>query len=180
VNGDLGVRLRPFEERDLALLERFASDPEFSRPFEWLGFTAPQSHRQRFEEDGFLGKDPRQLVVSLADGTAAGSIQWRDPVLFGPPGWEWNIGVLLAPEHRGQGIGTASHLALADYLFETTPTHRISVYTETGNVAEQRVLEKAGFVREGVLRQLAFRGGVWRDEIVYARLRSDDEPVMGS
>jgi RimJ/RimL family protein N-acetyltransferase len=51
------------------------------------------------------------------------------------------------------------------------PAHRIEAYTEVENIAEQRALEKAGFEREGVLRQTIFRAGKWRDSVVYALIR---------
>jgi RimJ/RimL family protein N-acetyltransferase len=41
------------------------------------------------------------------------------------------------------------------------------------NLAEQRALERIGFRHEGVMRGLAFTGGQWRDEVLYARLRGD-------
>jgi len=44
-------------------------------------------------------------------------------------------------------------------------------------VAEQRALEKAGFLREGIARHAQFRAGQWRDLVVYSRLRSDNSPL---
>src|SRR5215472_92338 len=54
----LPVRLRPFLESDLALFDRFATEPELSEPFEWVGFTSPLRYRQRWEEDRLLGSSP--------------------------------------------------------------------------------------------------------------------------
>jgi RimJ/RimL family protein N-acetyltransferase len=64
-------------------------------------------------------------------------------------------------------------LDLVEHLFDTTTVHRLCANTEADNAAEQRVLEKCGFRREGVLRQAGFRGGRWRDVVVYGRLRDD-------
>ena len=44
-------------------------------------------------------------------------------------------------------------------------------------MAEQRALEKAGFVREGVLRGRGFVRGGWRDGVMYAWLRDDRPPA---
>jgi len=41
------------------------------------------------------------------------------------------------------------------------------------NIAEQRALEKAGFTREGVMRGIGWRGGSWRDGVMYSLLRTD-------
>jgi RimJ/RimL family protein N-acetyltransferase len=58
-------------------------------------------------------------------------------------------------------------------LFAHTTAHRIEAGTEADNIAEQRALEKAGFTREGVLRGIGWRGGSWRDGVLYSLLRTD-------
>jgi len=170
---DAAVQLRPFREDDLQLLVRFATDPAFSLPFEWEGYKSPHAIRRRWEEDGFLDKDPHQLAVVDPDDTPVGEVMWRDPKLFGRERLAWEVGIILAPEHRGRGVGTAAQRLLVDHLFHTTPIHRICAYTEADNVAEQRSLEKCGFRREGVLREAGFRGGRWRDVVVLAILRGE-------
>jgi RimJ/RimL family protein N-acetyltransferase len=170
---DTVVGLRPFQEGDLELLARFAAEPSFSLPYEWAGYRSPEALRRRWEEDGFLGKDPHQLVIADAEGTAVGWVMWRDPNTFGRQGWAWEIGIMLGPESRGQGAGTAAQRLLVEYLFDTTLVHRLCALTEVDNVAEQRALEKCGFRREGVLRRAAFRGGEWRDVAIYALLKED-------
>jgi RimJ/RimL family protein N-acetyltransferase len=170
---DISIRLRPFREPDLELLTRFASDPAFGTPFEWSGFKSPEGFRRRWEEDGFLGKDPHYLAVSSPDDTVCGFVMWREP----EPGrgglGDWEIGALLAPEHRGHGAGTAAQRLLVEHLFETTTAHRVCAFTDSENAVEQRSLEKCGFRREGLLREANFRAGRWRDVVVYGRLRSD-------
>src|SRR5437764_15181232 len=151
--GDAGVHLRPFREPDLDLLTRFATDPSFSTPFEWAGFRSPDEYLRRWEEDGFLGKDPHQLVVSAADGTALGWVMWEHPYRGIGGDGVWVVGILLAPEHRGRGLGTSAQRLLVEHLFATTPAHRLCAFTEAANDVEQRALENCGFTREGVLRQ---------------------------
>ena len=169
------MRLRPVEERDLETLGRFDTEPELSEPFEWRGFRDPRARRRRWEQDGYLGADDSMLAVALDDGAFAGIVTWRWVVTSGPVGC-LRLGILLLPEHRGRGIGTAAQRLLADHLFATTAAHRLEAGTEVDNVAEQRALERAGFVREGVLRGSGFVRGAWRDGVLYARLRDDPEP----
>lgn len=171
------IHLRPFTEADLHLLDRFATEPAFALPFEWSGYASPEGFRRRWREDGFLGEDPHLLAVAEADGPALGWVMWRDPKLFGRTGWCWEIGVVLAPEHRGRGVGTAAHHLIVRHLFDTTTVHRLCANTEADNAAERRTLEKCGFRQEGVLRKAGFRGGRWRDTIVYALLRDDESPA---
>jgi RimJ/RimL family protein N-acetyltransferase len=171
------VRFRPVEERDLDALGRFDTDPALSEPFEWRGFRDPGARRRRWEEDGYLGGEDSLLVVALADGTFAGLVVWEWVATSGPHGC-LRIGILVFPEHRGKGLGTAAQRLLADYLFSTTPANRLEATTEIDNVAEQRALENAGFVREGVLRGRGFVRGQWRDGVMYARLRDDPAPSV--
>jgi len=76
---------------------------------------------------------------------------------------------------RGRGAGTAAHRLLVDYLFATTPTHRIWAGTEVENIAEQRALERSGFRKEGLLRGHHFRDGRWRDSFIYGLTRDDHQ-----
>jgi [ribosomal protein S5]-alanine N-acetyltransferase len=170
---DEKVRLRPVEERDLDLLERIDTDPSISEPFEWTGFRNPAERRRRWERDAYLGNLDGLLIVSLPDGTAAGIVLWKATGGSASLGACYEIGALLLPEHRGQGIGTAAQVLLSEHLFRTTLANRLEALTEAGNVAEQRALTKAGFSREGLLRGRGFIRGAWRDAYIYSRLRDD-------
>jgi RimJ/RimL family protein N-acetyltransferase len=179
------ARLRPVAERDLPLLERLLVDPGMSGPLSWYGYGDAGAVRRRFQQDGFLTDDYGRLMVDTpavpdAGGGAAGGpqtvgfVSWN-AVAHGPPAAArcWNIGIVLLPEARNRGIGTAAQRALAAYLFEVTTAMRLEASTLSGNVAERRALEKAGFTAEGVLRSAAFVGGAWRDVAIYSRLRTD-------
>ena len=74
---------------------------------------------------------------------------------------------------RGRGYGTRAQRLVAEYLFAHTQLNRVEAETETGNVAERRALEKAGFTQEGILRGACFRDGQWRDMVVYSMIRCD-------
>ena len=170
------VHLRPFEEADLTMCDRFATDPEFAGPFEWTGPRSPEAYRRRWEADGLIGASPYNLVVADdEDDRAVGWVDWRDTERAGPEVWE--IGVLVVPERRGSGIGTDAHRLLVDRLFETTRTNRIWAGTEVGNIVEQRALESSGFQQEGRLRGHVLRDGRWRDLFIYGQTRHDHAQI---
>ena len=79
------------------------------------------------------------------------------------------------PDARGHGYGVEAQALVAPFLFETTPVNRIEAQTDIENVAEQRALEKAGFVREGVIRGSQFRAGAYHDLVSYSILRDEVE-----
>ncbi|MFG2500303.1 GNAT family N-acetyltransferase [Streptomyces sp. NPDC048441] len=164
--------LRPVREDDLPLLDRFLTDPEACGEFQWQGWRDPHTFRRRFADDGMLGADKGMLMVVSGTDETLGFVAWRSVVAFRTSHY-WNVGIQLLPEARGRGIGTEAQRLLVRYLFAHTPVMRIEADTETGNIAEQRSLEKAGFTSEGVSRSVTFRDGEWRDGVRYGVLRGD-------
>jgi RimJ/RimL family protein N-acetyltransferase len=164
------VSLRPVREQDLPFLDRLDVDPTAVGEFEWTGYAAAPRLRKRWNEDGLLSGESGVLLVS-ADDDVAGIATWRFIPRGGPPGVCAEFGVALVPEHRGKGIGTEAHRALIAYLFAHTTVERLEALTDTENVPEQRVLDRLGCQREGVLRHAVWQKGRWRDLVVYAILR---------
>ncbi|GAA1355374.1 GNAT family N-acetyltransferase [Streptomyces beijiangensis] len=171
------VTLRPVLEADLPLFEVFLTDPESAGEFSWTGWRDPRLWRRRWEESALLGDEGGALVVA-AGAEGLGFVAWRKVPAWGGA-YHWNIGVQLLPQACGKGAGTEAQRQLVAYLFAHSPVVRIEADTETGNLAEQRALEKAGFTREGVSRSVNFRDGEWRDGVRYSILRSDSA-VPGS
>jgi RimJ/RimL family protein N-acetyltransferase len=164
------VILRPIEEADLDDLCRTVTDPAVFSEFEWTGFRDPKALRRRWEEDSWLGATDGRLAVERA-GELAGDVAYKDRSPAGTQAAIYEIGIALFPPHRGHGVGTTAQRLLVQYLFDTTPAHKIEAHTDVDNVAEQRALEKAGFEREGVRRRMHFRAGRWRDSVLYGLLR---------
>ncbi|HUQ44096.1 MAG TPA: GNAT family protein [Candidatus Limnocylindria bacterium] len=126
--------------------------------------------------DGRMRTDSRAefFVERRSDRRIVGTIGYHR-VAYGanPESGAWMIGIDLAPEGRGQGLGTEAQRLLAAWLFDTTDANRVEASTDVENIAEARALEKAGFTREGVSRGAQFRAGSYHDLVVYSKLRSD-------
>lgn len=156
---------------DLRELLQLLTDEHAAGEFQWFGHRMDRARRveQRFHEDGLIGGDQSWLAVT-ADDELAGWVTWL-PVARTSGAVE--IGIALFPSYRARGVGTEAQRQLIDYLFTTTPVHRLQACTDVDNVAEQRALEKIGFRKEGVLRGLTFRAGQWRDGVIYGVTRDD-------
>jgi RimJ/RimL family protein N-acetyltransferase len=166
-----GTRLRAARPEEAALLQEWSGSP--TSPFEDFSGHPPPG-----VEPGPRAPAPPgggDLVVADADDRPLGSVSWH-PVLYGPsPGSaSLDIGISLRPFAQGRGHGSRAQRLLAEYLFATTAVHRVQASTDVDNVAEQRALERAGFRREGVLRQAQWRQGGYHDLVSYSRLRTDD------
>jgi RimJ/RimL family protein N-acetyltransferase len=168
------TRLRGAEPADAAVLERQNVGPESSGEHNWHGYRSPGHYGRRIASGELIREDGGLLVVVDDDGRTIGDVSWVR-MLNGPPpnGSCWNIGIWIAPEDRGKGHGAAAQRLLAAYLFDNTYLERVEAGTEADNIGEQRALERAGFTREGVLRRACFRGGEWRDMVVYSKLRGE-------
>ena len=84
------------------------------------------------------------------------------------------FGLWLAPEARGRGVGTRSLRLASDWTFATTAAIRLDAFIMVGNEASNRMVERAGFQREGVARAWDIHhDGVPVDCTVYSRIRGD-------
>jgi RimJ/RimL family protein N-acetyltransferase len=83
------------------------------------------------------------------------------------------LGYLVAPEARGRGVATEALRLLTDWAFRELAAERIELRISAGNRASQRVAERCGYVREGVLRSTYFKNGIREDTEIWSRLPSD-------
>jgi len=129
-------------------------------------------------DDGERVRGDHHRAAVMIDDTIIGTTSWH-AVHYGPTlaSRAWSMGIALAPEWRGQGWGSVAQRLLADHLLLTA--HRVEACTDIDNVAEQRSLEKAGFIREGVLRGAQMRAdGRHHDLVMYAKVRSSGATTL--
>ena len=170
------IVLRPVQDEDWARIEEWGKDPNAL----WGSFQRFQlDHipqlRQAFQQMRLLSRDSSFLLIeTIQEKEMIGyvrytSIPYPDADLPYP---EIGFGI---PEINAQGKGYAKEAVklLVDYLFSGYPVERIMAFTDQENMPAQRVLEKNGFQREGKLRRSMFRGGKWRDILIYGILRQE-------
>lgn len=157
----MSVLLRPYRKDD------------FVRICEIRGLDTPE-RRERFlariEKPGEWSDHYLHLAIE-ADGVLVGDFQLRHCSMTTPPG-AWDMGLELAEEVRGKGIGTQALIAGCEYAF-AHGAHRIEGSTDENNVAMRRAFEKAGWKFEGVLRALFIEDGEPHDYFSYAITKFD-------
>lgn len=85
------------------------------------------------------------------------------------------MGYYLAEIYWGQGIGTKAIEQTCHYIFTCTDIIRIFAEPFANNIASCRVLEKCGFLCEGVLRSNAVKNGRIMDMKMYSLIRTEDK-----
>jgi len=112
---------------------------------------------------------PTTSFVIVVAGEPAGGIGLRLGEDIERCGAE--IGYWIGRAYWGRGIMTAAVRAVTAYAFTTLDLLRVFALPFSDNTASVRVLEKASYVREGLLRSSAIKAGQVRDQYLYAAVR---------
>jgi RimJ/RimL family protein N-acetyltransferase len=162
--------LRPWREDDASAVYEACQDPEIQH---WI----PVIPRPYTKQDalafvtGALDLGPYEFAVE-EDGHLVGSIGMR----VNEEARTSHIGYWCAPRARGRGVTTHALRLLCRYAFEELSLERLELITDPENRASQRVAEKVGFQREGILRSHVLHpDGRRRDSVMFSLL--PDDPV---
>lgn len=168
---DCGVAvLRPWQPDDLDSLVANASDESVSRglrdrfPYPYTGDDGRAWLARAVDESD------RAWAIEI-DGLAVGGVSLH-------PGSDVHrhaaeLGYWLGQRHWGRGIMTTVICAFADRAMDTFKLYRLFATVYANNPASARVLEKAGFEREGVQKSAVVKRGELLDLFVYARVRRE-------
>ena len=166
------VALRELRWEDLPEVRAWMTDPEaaflgerFIRPFTWEQTELYLRDRLEGGAGGvyFAVAEPEKLAylgeISLTgiDATARKA----------------NLTLVLKPECRDRGIGTEALRLMLAYAFDSLNLERVALRVHADNARAIRAYEKAGFVREGCLRNEAYKGGRYVDVLVMGILRGE-------
>jgi len=162
------IALRPPCERDLPAIERRMVDPEIVR---WMG---PSDHPAAELLELNLTRWTRgtRATFSICDANDAclGHV-WVEVDL--PHAHRGSVGYWLLPEARGKGFATRSVQLVSRWALGKLGMARLSLTAEPSNDRSQRVAERSGFVKEGVLRSYEDIGGRRVDCIVFSLIPAD-------
>ncbi|MBN1810892.1 MAG: GNAT family N-acetyltransferase [Anaerolineae bacterium] len=169
------VRLRPIERDDLPRFVEWFSDPEVRRHLAvWLPFSLAQEERW-FEKH--LEQLERQKLVLLAIETDEGvhigniglhQIDWKNR--------HAELGIAIGEKtYWDQGYGTDAICTMLKFAFREMNMHRVQLRVDEDNARAIRCYEKAGFKKEGTLRDVVFREGKYIDQHVMSILQRGPE-----
>lgn len=161
--------IRPWLESDAESLQRNANNPNVSLRLRDR-FPFPYEMEQA---KTFLGRICQQASPTVwaieVDGEAAGGIGIEADTDVERVSAE--IGYWLGEPYWGRGIATSAVKAVTAEAFKMLDIQRLYAVTFAEHAASVRVLEKAGYVREGHLRRSAIKHGEIRDQFLFASYR---------
>jgi RimJ/RimL family protein N-acetyltransferase len=113
--------------------------------------------------------EPSNLAIDV-DGEAIGAIGYVAGIDV--ERFSAEIGYWIGESHWGRGIASEALVLVTAHVFETLNMLRLFALPFADNAGSIRVLEKAGYVREAVLRSSSVKYGQPRDQLLYARVNT--------
>lgn len=172
------LRLRPWAIGDVDDVLSYAQDPEWSKHLRVLPRPYGRGDAERFvARQLLLDSVAHPAWAIVIEGAVSGGINIRFDFahLLG------EIGYALARVHWNRGYATEAARAVIDAAFEAhADLNRVHARADVDNRGSQRVMEKVGMTREGVLRQSRVERGEAIDEVWYGILRSEWSERTGS
>lgn len=167
--------LRPWEQADKASLLRHANNRNVWRNLRDI-FPHPYTevHADEWLARAAARPAPEGLYAIAVDAAAVGTIaihRGSDVDRFSV-----ELGYWLGEEFWGRGIATAAVGRVTEAALAEPDVLRVFAPVFSWNLRSMRVLERNGFVREGVLRRAGFKDGHVIDRVLYARTRESDHP----
>ncbi|AKO92103.1 GNAT family N-acetyltransferase [Priestia filamentosa] len=97
-----------------------------------------------------------------------------------PEHYRTEIGYELSRDYWGHGIASEALEAVIRYGFKYLKLQRVEALVEPPNIPSQKLIEKNGFIREGLLRKYEFTCGKFDDLYMYSLLKQDFEKLQDS
>lgn len=145
------VTLRGLRDDDAEAVQRACSDPITQQ---WLDFL-PKPY-ELDDARRFIERARSDLLAGHAAVFAIADAQ--DDALLGAAAIQAGrthrpfVGYWVGPWARGRGVASRAVVLISAWAMSTLDTVRLELFVEVGNVASERVAEKAGYQREGVMR----------------------------
>ncbi|ESQ47600.1 hypothetical protein EUTSA_v10022340mg [Eutrema salsugineum] len=165
------IFLRPFNLSDAGDVLKWAGDDDVTRYLRWDSIKTVEEAQQHILQKA-IPHPWRRSISLLDDGRSIGCVSVRPD--SGDGMCRANLGYAVAKEFWGRGIATAAVRMAVEEALEVFPTVvRIQAVVEVENKASQKVLEKAGFQKEGLLKKYGLCKGVVRDMFLYSFVKDD-------
>jgi ribosomal-protein-alanine N-acetyltransferase len=168
---DEAVALRTWREADLPLIEEVSRGPHVP---EMTTVPSPYNDelgREWLERQWGRATNDEGLSLAIADaasGEALGAL-----ALMRRRADIRELGYWIVARARGRGLATRAVRLLMHWALLQEDVARVEAFAEPWNVASQRVLERVGFTREGLLRSYLCFSARRADALIYSLLPED-------
>ena len=163
--------IRPWRLSDADAIVKHANNPNIARQLrDRFPHPYTRRHAAEFLEHATIGEPTSHFAIEVS-GEAVGGVGFvrgSDVERYSA-----EIGYWLGEALWGRGITTESVSLVTEYVFTQLEILRLFALPFADNAPSRRVLEKAGYSCEGILRAGAVKFGEPRDQALYSRINVD-------
>lgn len=164
-----GIYLRLMTYDDTDLIVAWRNSDGVRKNFIYQALFTRESHENWMKTMVETGKVVQMIICDSASDEPLGSVYIRD---IDRHHNKAEYGIFIGePDARGRGVGTAAAKLMLRYCFEEEGLHRVYLRAFSDNIQAVKSYEKAGFVREGLLRDDVCIEGQYRDIVWMAAIR---------
>jgi ribosomal-protein-alanine N-acetyltransferase len=167
------LRLRAAKVSDAEDMYAYARDPEVTKYLLWRPHPDKDYTRAYLEYLAGryrIGAHYEWVMISKETGRMIGTCGFAH---IDPPNNSAELGYVLNPAYRGQGLVVEAARRVMEFGFSTLSLHRIEARYMAENLPSRRVMEKLGMRFEGIRREAMLVKGLYRDIGVCAILRNE-------
>ncbi|MBX9743055.1 MAG: GNAT family N-acetyltransferase [Chthoniobacterales bacterium] len=160
------IFLRPLALEDIDDFLIWATDPEVTRYTRWAPYQSRKAAEEFFER---IVKQHPWFQAILVGENVIGSLTLD----LGKGDYQCKavLGYVSAKKYWGKGFMTEAVSLAVERGFQELGVARIEAFVSPLNIGSQRVLEKNGFVHEGIMKKAIVRQGNLEDLFLYARVK---------
>lgn len=167
-----GIYLRLMTYEDTDLIVAWRNSEAVRKNFIYQELFTRESHENWIRTKVETGEVVQMIICDLATDTPLGSVYIRD---IDRKHCKAEYGIFIGEATaRGRGVGTAVAKLMLRYCFEEEKLHRVYLRVLSGNEAAVRSYEKAGFVKEGLLKDDACIDGKFVDIVWMAAVAQEN------
>jgi RimJ/RimL family protein N-acetyltransferase len=158
----LGAFAPMAQDPDALRFTRFPDPPEDDFPTRWLARYEAGRARRTKEAFAVLGPEGDETFYGVALAVAIDA-----------EAQEAELGYLTTPAARGRGVATAALRTLTGWAFAERGLKRVTLLIDAANTGSERVAQRAGYTREGLMRDMYVKPGRRGDMLLYAQVERD-------
>lgn len=156
-----GIYLRRMTYEDTEKIVEWRNSDSVRKRFIYQGLFTKESHENWIKTMVETGKVVQMIICEIGTDKPVGSVYVRD---IDKTHHKAEYGIFIGEKDaRGKGYGTAAAKLMVRYCFEELALHRLFLRVYAENERAIRSYEKAGFVKEALLREDVYIDGEYKD-----------------
>ncbi len=165
---DNNIKLRAIEHKDATLLQEMINDPEMEKMV--VGWSLPVAEHKQIEWINGLKANDMRFIIEV-DGIAIGmasitGFDFKNAIA--------NLNIKIKDgDFKGKGIGTRTIKLLIKYCYDELNLNCLTANILEYNIISQKMFEKCGFKKDGILRSRVYKMGKYHNILSYSLIRSE-------